>query len=264
MPEAAPQHNLVQESQASRTASDGTRPPGDLTPTSQPWQSLDVGDLPVLTKFLASLPGVQPRVAKSWLQHLMLEAVLEDKTEFLVEAETVTMAEGNELFIADYWHTDHVSPHGAATLIRLYKAGVLPMKWVKPREVPADAIAYAGSHAALEQKAARRRELELAEAAAYQAKLANLPGIAENEFSYRLLDDIFWHHIGKGEGTLTIGGLNVDKSLIEYSSNSSKSRDFEVTFSWTSPAQGRQTISKESRFAGNRRNDEARNWGLPE
>lgn len=233
-------------------------------PMKQPWQLLDVRDLPVLTKFLATLPGVQPRIAKSWLRDLMVEAVLADKTEFFVGTELVSMAEGSELFVADDWGTDHVSPHGAATLIRLYRAGVLPLKWTKPREVPAEVLSYADSQEALEQKASEREERRRAEAAAYKAKLTDLASVSEGEFSYRLLDDIFWFHIGKGEGTLTIGGLSVDKLLTAYWSNSGKSRDFDVTFTWTSPTQGRQTISKESQFANNRRNDEARNWGLPE
>lgn len=220
---------------------------------------LDVDDLLATSAFLAMLPGVKPRVAKAEIRNLFDDAVIEYKDEFRVGEEAVTVDEANELFISTLGVADRVSPKGARLLIRLYRAGALPMKWAKPRDVPENAQAYADSQADLEERARVRQEKRRAEEQAYQAKLERPEDIAESKFTYRLLDDLFWYHLGKGEGTLTVGGLEVHKSLVAYKSNSGKSRDFTVTFSWTSPKHGTRVLEEQSEFAQNRRNDADRN-----
>jgi hypothetical protein len=90
--------------------------------------------------------------------------------------------------------------------------------------------------------------------------------LPENEFSYDILDAIFWEKCGSGEHTLTIGGIEVTKSLTGLSrSNSGKRQSWGVEIKWTgSDGVDRSVSNGGGRYAGNRRNDEERNWGLPE
>ncbi len=85
-----------------------------------------------------------------------------------------------------------------------------------------------------------------------------------NKIDANTLDDLFWKHHGKGPGSLTVGGIKVTKSIDRYSSNSGKSKDWRVTFTWTNSDGMAVSRVKESRYEDNRRNDAERNWGLPE
>lgn len=92
----------------------------------------------------------------------------------------------------------------------------------------------------------------------------DLSKLEPREFTYTLLNNIFWKHRGKGEGSLTIGAAVVHKELAVYHSNSGKKHDFSVTYWYVTPEGERVEFSKESRFSSNRRSDPERNWGLPE
>lgn len=83
-------------------------------------------------------------------------------------------------------------------------------------------------------------------------------------FDYRLLKEVFVRQIGKGRGTLLLAGTEVTKSVLEFSSNSGHSTDWQVSFSWRGAEGNSQKVTKESRYSSNRRNDAERDWGLPD
>jgi len=98
-------------------------------------------------------------------------------------------------------------------------------------------------------------------------KHTDLTKVQEADFNYATLNQIFFEKLGGFRGTrkLVIGGIEVTKQVSMYISNSGKSRSSDVTISWVGSDGIAQTRSNGgSRFAGNRRNDEKRNWGLPE
>jgi hypothetical protein len=163
----------------------------------------------------------------------------------------------------------HLTPTALRLLIELRDKGALPTARRTLDPVPENLLAYAARNEAellaeSERLKEQRRQQKESEDEALKRKLDNLDAINEPEFTWSLLNQLFWHHQGKGQDTLTIGGLKVTKSLTPYASNSGKTRDFSVTFSWTARDGTACGLSRESRFADNRRNDAERNWGLPE
>lgn len=96
----------------------------------------------------------------------------------------------------------------------------------------------------------------------------DLSAVLEVEFSYRMLNDLFFEHVGafRGARTLFVGGIAVTKYVSHaYKSNSGKSRDSEVEISWVGSDGQKRTVSNGgSRYRANRRNDAERDWGLPE
>lgn len=169
-----------------------------------------------------------------------------------------------------------VMPSGAAKLTELYRRGLLYTSGKKPGQVQQWLIDYAAaseSDVMNRSKALWIRDFEAADQAeatrlalsqVERAQLRNLAAFQEPEFTYALLDAIFWENIGKGYGELVIGGIQVRKSVLTYTSNSGKSRSSEVEFTWVSPSGELKSLLKESRYAGNRRNDADRDWGLPD
>lgn len=169
-----------------------------------------------------------------------------------------------------------VTPAGAAKLIELYRADHLYTSGKKPGRVQQWLVDYAASSQQEMLEKSRQlwaRDFEAADLKAakqslqaqeHQARLRDLAGFSESDFTYTLLDQIFWANQGKGDGELVIGGIKVTKTVTTYSSNSGKSRSSEVEFRWTNAAGVSQTLLKESTYSKNRRNDSARNWGLPE
>jgi hypothetical protein len=92
----------------------------------------------------------------------------------------------------------------------------------------------------------------------------DLSSIDPEQFSYDLLERIFWQHHGKGAARLQIGGIVVAKQLILYFSNSGKTKDWKVIYSFTDANGERHEFVKESRHSSNRRNDPNRDYGLYE
>ena len=81
------------------------------------------------------------------------------------------------------------------------------------------------------------------------------------EKTFDELNQIFWDASIK-RGALEVDGTKVTKSLARHPSNSGKSYDWEVSFSWIDVDGKPRSLTKESRFKDNRRNDADRNWGL--
>jgi hypothetical protein len=162
-----------------------------------------------------------------------------------------------------------LEPDDLQYLLELYRAGKLPFrKRPKTFEVPAEIQAYADTPRTTLVEKSRALEAEKATASAAAAdarrqKLENLGAVREEEFTYPFLNELFFHHKVK-EGSLTVSGIAVSKSLQPYRSNSGKNKDWQVTFTWIGSDGKPRVVEKSSLYAGNRRNDAERNWGLPE
>lgn len=96
-------------------------------------------------KLLALLPGVKPRVAKDRLYGGLLNAVLAERPSFKLWPSEVSVADCDEIFIADRRGTDRVSPKGAEVLLRLYRDGAFPMSGKVPSEEVGGVLAYIAS-----------------------------------------------------------------------------------------------------------------------
>jgi hypothetical protein len=171
----------------------------------------------------------------------------------------VTAAEIEEGFTGD--DLARVTPEGAALLIRLYEAELFDLQPPHAgRGDPARLRAYAASRPDLLALVTQDEEARRARKALVQ----HPERIAEADFTYELLNHVFIEHHGLQGGItrMEIGGLLVTKEVFTYPSNSGKSHDSNVTFSWVSQDGTPREVNKPSMFSGNRRNDPDRNWGL--
>ena len=96
-------------------------------------------------RLLALLPGVKPRVAKDRLYSGLLNAVLAQRPSFKLWPSEVSVADCDEIFIPDRRGIDRVSPQGAEVLLRLYRAGALPMSCQAPSDDLGAVLAYIAS-----------------------------------------------------------------------------------------------------------------------
>lgn len=78
---------------------------------------------------------------------------------------------------------------------------------------------------------------------------------------YSELNQIFWE-AGIKNGSMQVDGIEVTKTLTRYTSNSRKSYDWDVEFTWEDGDGKRRSAVKESRYKKNRSNDPDRNFGL--
>jgi len=180
-----------------------------LTETHTPSTALDPADFLSFTAICKGLPHVKPRVNKDWIQNEYFNAITAESETVDLAGNPVTCAELTELFC----NTDRgevVSPAGARLLIRLYKANVFELNGKRlPGEVSSELVCYSESEATLREKSLQRQ----AERLAYNDRLTCLATFNEGEFTYRLLDDIFWADQGKGKGSLVIGGVLVQMRI---------------------------------------------------
>jgi hypothetical protein len=224
-------------------------------------QGLNPDDFLAFTQVAAGLPGVKPRVTLDWLKETWADAVVKDEPNVDIQGVLITTKTLGELFHSNSWGTgNRVSPAGAQLLITLYEQGTLPLKTNAVKQVSAELLDYANSGTQL----AELEKSRLADKALYEEKLQNLQLIHESEFTYQLISDIFWKHLNKGAGGLYIGGILVTKNLVRYASNSGKSQDFSVSYSWVSSLGEHKRLTKDSTYSENRRNDASRNYGLPD
>lgn len=224
------------------------------------------------------LPNVKPRTVTRILNNL-LDAILiqVDVRNMTTDIPEPTIEHcGISLSSSDLHEIRNVpdfgriktSPVGAKTLVRLYQAGGLfsgSDKNAKVEAVDDELIAYAESEAALINKTLAKEEAERKAKQDWAERINSPENVSIKDFTYSLLNDIFFAHLGKCDEVqeMTIGGISVTKTVLGHRSNSGKSYDFEVTFEFTDEGGTRQTISKSSQYAENRRNDERRNYGLP-
>lgn len=224
---------------------------------------MDPADFQSFTWVCKGLPGVKPRVTQAKLRDLLYHFAETGKKTASVGEAPVTVEELAGMFCeysGYYGTTERVSPAGAACLVRLYEEQALEMTGKGRGEVSEELLAYCDSEPALRAKVQARKEAK----AAYEAKLADPTSFTENEFTFTLLNDLFWRHVGKEGRSLTVGDVEVHKNVVPFRSNSGKTTDFRVSFHWTGADGMRHEQVKSSEYESNRRNDEERNWGLPE
>jgi len=240
-----------------------------------------------LSEAIASLPNVKPRLAFRLLMRTREDLIMQNapggeskprelcelflKDGYFVDATgggaRVCLEEIEFAFVSGNRDEPiRLTPEGATLLVRLYEAGAFEMAKGAPREEPTQMKTYAGLRTVLEEETARLQHERVEKRRAREAMIANPALLAEDLFTWSRLNAIFAAHKGYGGSSqrMEIGGLQVVKELISFSSNSGKTRDFEVRFSWTSADGTPRELTRESQFSANRRNDSSRNWGLPE
>lgn len=197
-----------------------------------------------LTNFIACLPGVKPKLART----------------AILEGDTLGKEERRDIIYRNAYFADDVrlvGPDAAAAILAAYLAGKLPMnKGSGVTEAP-QATEYANNKVVKEQFRERRRK---------EACLKDISLVKESDFTdNRLLDRVFFAHAPKGSRTLKLDGIEVTKEVHGYRTNSRKNTGYEVTFYWTgSDGEQRSSGTGKPPEAFNRANDPERNWGLHE
>ena len=216
-----------------------------------------------LTEALKLLPGVAPNKSKSQLKSAIMGECMQPPSNSIGEF-SYEPKELREMYIEDYSGISEViriTPEGAKTLILIYKRKSLILKHGGKVEEPLEElIKYAESSSLYKQAALKEKE----EIAKQKYLLANPDKIQEKDFSYQLLDSVFWDKFGPihNSYTLQLAGINVTKSVSLYKSNSGKTYDSEVSISWIGTDGKKHELASPSRYKNNRRSDPERNWGL--
>lgn len=224
-----------------------------------------------LTNALKSLPGVKPNLTKRRIKEAGILPYRNGelhKPSYLIGATRLTRKQYDELWIEDpmmFLHVSSsikVSPKGAKILLALYHKGDLVMKedCVPEKETPLKE--YVESETSLKEKV---REIEREEAR-IKDLCEHTDKVKESDFSYEFFSRLFWYRFGgfRGTNSLILDGIKVTKDVTVYKSNSGKSSDARVVYSWVGSDGERHSFVKDSLYDENRRNDAGRNWGLPE
>lgn len=158
--------------------------------------------------------------------------------------------------------TIRISPRGAKTLLQIYNNGDLILQKGKVISEASEIVDYINKEAYFKKKVDEMREKIKRE-----RMLIECPEkIKEEDFTYELLDEVFYKVYGpiRGEKTIILDGIKVTKVVSVYKSNTAKSQDSEVRIRWIDSNGKIHEYGKNSMHKGNRRNDPNRNWGLPE
>lgn len=229
-----------------------------------------------LSNALKLLPNVVPNLTKQRIKEAMCfeyedninENEFRDIKEvrYYIGNTELTREEWKELWIEDLtlWGcTIRVSPKGAKILIRLYKNGDLTLKrgkailqdTTKLTDYANKEIYYQNQIQQLKLDDQRKRYL-----------LEHPEEIQQGEFTYNLLNELFIRKFGLTQEThtLVLDNIKITKQVTTYKSNSGKTSDSIVVISWIDLEGNINKLEKASIYQNNRRNDEKRNWGLPE
>jgi len=237
-----------------------------------------------LIEVLKLLPGVKPNNAKEYIMQSLVEpnftmTKTTKKLRIINPPKRIGERKYNNREIDEICHEEEndfgnvticTSPVGAKLVLEMYQNGYLPMKSKAGDAVPDQKLIDYITREESYKQDEKVHKLEMRKVIQQQKKaqerrnmlIEHPETVQESDFTYSLLNDIFFYHHGKGEATLNIGGIDVTKSLYLYFSNSRKSRSWEVSYSWTSPNGEQRELRKESQYKYNRYNDEDRNWGL--
>lgn len=223
-----------------------------------------------LVEALKCLPGVMPNKSKKLIDDALEISYVPGSMEisdfgYRVGETKLSQEEYKAIHIevqSFYGTTIRISPQGAKVLMKLYRNGDLVMHKGKSITESTELQAYIDKESAFKEEVDRIRRKD--ERKKYL--IENPDKIKEADFSYSLLDSVFYHKFGaiRGYKTMILDGIEVKKSVFVYQSNSGKTHDSEVTFSWTDSKGETHSLCKPSLYSENRRNDANRNWGLPE
>lgn len=225
------------------------------------------------------LPNIKPRKAreilKFWQEQVfnkMIEGIDSNNEKDVYE---LNIGEGIVLTSIDFDHLLYdngysaikITPEGAEILIEIYQKGLFDiLARKKLQQVSDEIIQYSQSRDSTLENQRIEKEIRIEEYNNYQELIENPETVNIKDFSYKLLNDIFIKHFGLkiGSYSMEIAGILVNKSVHMYSSNSGKSRDSNVIFTWINADGQQKEIKKRGLYTHNRRNDPDRNWGLPE
>ena len=232
-----------------------------------------------LDDVLKFLPHVKPLKAratlKSWENEVFnktIEAVCSGKERDVYQINirkdfSLTSKDLVHILYDNGYSAVKVTPEGAGIIINAYQKGLFELKLHKYIEpVSCEIIEYSKSRESIfkRQKVDEAKRTE--EKKQYKGLLINPQSIDPDKFTYSLLNDVFIEHFGLrcGSNSIKIGGIFVTKSVYMYTSNSGKTKDSNVIFSWKNENGEDKKLEKYSDFSQNRRNDPERNWGLHE
>jgi hypothetical protein len=231
---------------------------------------IDGRELMQLSTALGYLPGVKPRRAAEDLVRAYYRLIDErirfeqlevgqhgEKEETLDLSGVTVDFFGHPLSMSDFeglaarsdFGSRCITPKGVLLLIKLYQEGAFERKKVKKGlpEEPSPALhEYAAKEAELLAKSAARRKDNADWLAKRDAYLENPASVPEAEFSYSLLNALFFKHHGPGSATMDVGGLRVTRGVATDSSNLGKIQESTVVFRWTSADGQSHELSKES------------------
>lgn len=196
-----------------------------------------------LTDFLNDLPGVMTRKARA--------VVLQG--DLLSNKEKADIHARNQSFLDT---VVVLGPDAAASVLAAYRNGRLPMRrGKKPANAPR-----------AEEYLAKREELrkEISERPRRERAIGDPSLIVESDLTdQHLIDAVFIKNFGKGPGVMMLAGIAVSKTISGYKTNSGKNTGWAVQFQWTGSDGQPRTTGRMPPEAENRRNDAARDWGLP-
>jgi len=229
---------------------------------------------------LKCLPNIKPRKARALLKEWQ-EVVFSQMTDDIFSGReekdiyeydvgsniVVTSNDFDHLLYDDGYSAIKITPEGAEILINAYQNGLFELQARKCIEAVSDEIfEYSKSKELILEKQKIDATQRAEELKKYQFTIQNPHLVDHKSFTYKLLNDIFIKKFGLkgGSYSMEVGGILVTKSVNMYTSNSGKSRDSEVTFSWENSQGEIEKLKKQSLYSDNRRSDPERNWGLHE
>ncbi|MDB1124260.1 hypothetical protein [Vibrio algarum] len=208
---------------------------------------------------LKLLPNVKPKKARALLklwQETINDQICQDAMEG-VERDDYSIDLGNSIILSseDFEHiffgeefsAKSITPHGASLLLDIYKQGLFEVKGnLDVQGIPCELIGYCSSTDEIVAKQEAIKNIQLQKNSEYKESLTDLNKYKESQFSYQLLNDIFVSKFGYkgGHHSLCIDGVSVSKLVSHHTSNSGKSSDWQVSFSWVSKDGQHKIIKK--------------------
>lgn len=198
-----------------------------------------------LTRFCSGLPSVKPLSTQRKLDAAYFSAMKAGNDVAVVDAVAVPVVELAQLHCVNVFGARAISPKGAALLIRLYRQGLLDTGGAQPAEPTANAQRYAASHdtwlAFRKAKGFKFQRERMRANAEYKDRLRDLESWDDSEFTYKVLNDIFWENLKVADGVLQVGGLTVRRGPLRFTDASGNYTLYKHAFSW-SDHQGVQRV----------------------
>jgi hypothetical protein len=201
------------------------------------------------------LNGPAMRASRQVVDSYFCEAIRAGKDTVVIAGKTYSTDVQYELNACNRFGCNpRITPAGARFLLEMHEKGILPIaRRKRAGDVDPALLAYIASEAELiaksEESAARARQAD----AVYQALLDDPSEVGEWDFTYTLLTDIFVKRMGTYSGSITIGGIQVVKT-VEYAGGTHGARGEPVVkYSWRSHDGERKVIGKHTRYSTNRK-----------
>jgi hypothetical protein len=188
-----------------------------------------------LRGFLALLPGVAVHTAAREFDLQVQRARIDGSALVRSGHLLLPLAEVDGFFFM-HARARRVTPKGARWFIYCFRQGVLPKSAGHPEGDMDAALAYAR----IGEDPADQARAERARLRAYRERLGDPDRIPERDFTYKLLDDIFWRHLGSQAGKLTVGSVDVWRELVAADDGAATVRSYRYT--WNSRERGPMVV----------------------